>query len=75
MNLLSLDEQVIKCLILVFVTSDKIYLVKVVTGTKFFGGTDQPVFLTIHGSKGVTKEIHLTRRDPKKAKALFERGR
>jgi peroxiredoxin family protein len=57
------------------VLSDKIYLLKVVTGTKFFGGTDQQVFLTIHGVKGITKEIHLTRRDPAKAKALFERGR
>lgn len=46
-----------------------------ITATKWFGGTDQDVFLTIFGSKGVTKEIQLTRKDPKKAKALFERGR
>ncbi|KAL3873928.1 hypothetical protein ACJMK2_037005 [Sinanodonta woodiana] len=49
------------------------YMVEVITGNKQLAGTDAQIFLTVFGTKGVSKKIHLIDKTP--GLKCFERGR
>ncbi|KAK3589063.1 hypothetical protein CHS0354_008713 [Potamilus streckersoni] len=49
------------------------YMVEVITGNKQLAGTDAQIFLTIFGTEGVSKKIHLI--DKTRGLKCFERGR
>ncbi|XP_064456229.1 uncharacterized protein LOC135367064 [Ornithodoros turicata] len=50
----------------------KIYIVTLRTGPYFYAGTSATIFLTLHGTKGMTEPYEL--KDPDETTGLFQRG-